>query len=144
MKPGIYSYADLKGKIQVGDIVRAVPGKLNPCAELLNDGSNQKPITSVSNDGLRIDNCYHSFEDRFFLEMLSSTVSPADHPAETFPSFFIIENGSSIRSTASTAAKARAEAARILAEATNANLSIVEVKHSWTVERVVTAKLHKQ
>ena len=44
----IYSYAELKGRIKVGDEVRAVPGKENPCSELENDGSNIEKITRVT------------------------------------------------------------------------------------------------
>lgn len=71
----IYSYSQLKGKIKVGDKVRAVEGKYNPCAELENDGSNEREITFVDHESFLIDGCYHSFvdnEEDCFLEIIET------------------------------------------------------------------------
>ncbi len=68
----IYSYADLRGKIKVGTVVRAVPGKPNECANLSDDGSNTQEITSISEDGFCIGGCGHSLTDtQYFLDIVS-------------------------------------------------------------------------
>lgn len=67
----IYSYDQLKNKIKVGDEVRAVKDKTNPCGELNNDGSNFQKITGVSDDGFDINGCYHFFDDKhYYLEII--------------------------------------------------------------------------
>jgi len=43
----IYSYADYLKIAKVGDVVRAVKGKENACANLSDDGSNTGKITKV-------------------------------------------------------------------------------------------------
>lgn len=68
----IYSYAELKGKIKVGDKVRAVVGKTNACwNKLLNDGSNTEKITHVDSRGFSINGCYHGYHSYYFLELLT-------------------------------------------------------------------------
>lgn len=67
----IYSYAELKGKIKVGDRVRAVKGENNACIQLQDDGGNSKGITSVDVDGFSIDTCYHVYNEPCFLELLT-------------------------------------------------------------------------
>lgn len=71
----IYSYNQLRNVIKVGDKVRAVEGKYNPCAELENDGSNEREITFVDHESFLIDGCYHSFvdnEEDCFLEIIET------------------------------------------------------------------------
>lgn len=58
----IYSYPELKGKIKVGDKVRAVKGKSSGCYKL-NDDSEEEEITQVDSDGFWIDGCHHSFNN---------------------------------------------------------------------------------
>lgn len=66
----IYSYADLKGIIKVGDKVRAVPGKRNGCDELNSDGSNEQTITHVSEYNFHINRCVHWYgDDDIFLDL---------------------------------------------------------------------------
>jgi len=68
----IYSYAELKGKIKVGDKVRAVKGKTNPCSNmLLDDGSNTAKVTEVFDDGFYINDCCHAYAEGSFLELLT-------------------------------------------------------------------------
>jgi hypothetical protein len=71
----IYSYEELKNVIKVGDEVRAVPGKYNPCAELNNDGSNTQKITKVDDEGFRINGCWHAYYSDRFLELLPSEIA---------------------------------------------------------------------
>ena len=67
----IFSYADLKGKIKVGDRVRAVKGKFNPCNELEDDGSDEMIITFVSDNYFETESCIHSFDgDDVFLDRI--------------------------------------------------------------------------
>ena len=73
----IYSYAELKGKIKVGDRVRAVNGKPNACAELgdvmtLPNGSEKVcTITDVAEDRFWINNCGHGYLEDHVLELLT-------------------------------------------------------------------------
>jgi hypothetical protein len=67
----IYKYSELKGKIKVGDIVRAVPGKDNYCGELNDDGSNTAKITAVTNVNFFINDCDHSFKGSGYLEIVN-------------------------------------------------------------------------
>lgn len=73
----IYSYAELKGKIKVGDRVRAVKGKENGCSELgdlmvaADDGEKLGTITDVFSDRFRVNQCGHSYSPGYFLELLT-------------------------------------------------------------------------
>lgn len=71
----IYSYAELKDKIQVGDTVRAVPEKLNPCSKLNNDGSNTAKISRVDSNGFSINGCAHPYTFDFFLDLLLQEIT---------------------------------------------------------------------
>lgn len=73
----IYSYAELKGKIKVGDRVRAVVGKENGCGELgdrgsvgLSNGIVGK-ITQVDDYSFSINNCGHGYHSGASLELLT-------------------------------------------------------------------------
>lgn len=66
----IYSYDQLKGKIKVGDKVRAVPGKYNPCGQTRDDGSNTVKITRVGDDDFCIDGCAHQYSGGCWLEIV--------------------------------------------------------------------------
>lgn len=57
----IYSYPELKGKIKVGDKVRAAQEYFNPCAQLVSDGSNKQEITRITDDRFWINHCPHLF-----------------------------------------------------------------------------------
>ena len=70
MKPGIYSFEQLKGKIEVGDRVSQVEGKSNPCASCKVGKVNT--ITGVRDDQFDIDGCYHSYTENGWLEVVSS------------------------------------------------------------------------
>ena len=70
-----YSYAELKGKIKVGDSVRAVKGKENGCNELNSDGSNVQKITYVDEDCFDINGCFHDYNRKAFLELLPSEIT---------------------------------------------------------------------
>ena len=66
----IYSYAELKGKIKVGDKVRAVKGRNNVCPYL--DCNKQGVVSHVDSDGFVIANgCVHSYGSISFLELLT-------------------------------------------------------------------------
>jgi hypothetical protein len=73
----IYSYAELKGKIKVGDKVRAVNGKENGCQELgdveSTDVQNEKicEITAVNGGYFSINDCPHGYHSESFLELLT-------------------------------------------------------------------------
>src|SRR3990167_4571899 len=67
----IYEYKELKGIIKVGDKVRAVPGKHNPCVELKDDGSNEEEITDVCKDGFSIAFCKHFHTEHEWLEIVN-------------------------------------------------------------------------
>lgn len=73
----IYSYAELKGKIKVGDKVRAVKGKENGCGELgdlmvaADDGEKLGTITDVFSEYFRINQCVHAYSPGYFLELLT-------------------------------------------------------------------------
>jgi len=68
----IYSYAELKGKIKVGDKVRAVKGKQNGCSELARSLDFDCRITTVHDSGFSINGCKHwYYENNFFLELLT-------------------------------------------------------------------------
>ena len=73
----IYSYAELKGKIKVGDRVRSVVGKDNGCGKLgdveSTDVQNEKicEITAVSDNYFWINDCSHGYYTDFFLELLT-------------------------------------------------------------------------
>ena len=69
-----YSYAELKGKIKVGDMVRAISGKNNPCSELRNDGSNTQKITEVNDGYFSINGCLHRYHQGVYLEILPKTM----------------------------------------------------------------------
>lgn len=72
----IYSYADLKNVIKVGDTVRAVAGKKNPCSNLNNDGSDTAKITEVGENVFRINGCGHSFsEGGAFLDLIRQEIT---------------------------------------------------------------------
>ena len=75
----IYSYAELKGKIKVGDKVRAVAGKYNRCGELIDIGSDTKVITKVDNDFFWINDCSHGYYASSFLEIVEE---PAEEQTE--------------------------------------------------------------
>lgn len=68
----VYSYSELKGKIKIGDEVRAVKGKQNPCDELEQDGSNIGIITEVKDDFFCINGCCHYYCVDDFLDLLST------------------------------------------------------------------------
>jgi len=65
------TYKELKDVIKVGDEVRAIKGKDNPCAQLKNDGSDTQRITQVNGYGFRINGCYHSYTEYGYLEIVS-------------------------------------------------------------------------
>lgn len=73
----IYSYAELKGKIKVGDRVRAVVGRENGCAEfgemlaIANTNSKVCKITDIGADRFRINGCGHGYHEDVFLELLT-------------------------------------------------------------------------
>lgn len=71
----IYSYADLKNVIKVGDTVKAVAGKYNPCTKLNNYGSNTAKITEIYEDGFRINGCRHYFIDSNFLDLIPREIT---------------------------------------------------------------------
>ncbi len=71
----ILSYKELEGKIKVGDKVRAVPGKNNPCGELQDDGSNEATITDVTENGFYIDDWYYGFFGDWFLDLIPSEIT---------------------------------------------------------------------
>lgn len=72
----IYSYAELKGKIKVGDKVRAVVGRENGCTEfgemlgIANTNSKVCKITDIGTDRFRINGCEHGYQEDVFLELL--------------------------------------------------------------------------
>lgn len=82
----IYSYKDLRGVVQVGWRVRAVPGKYNTCGELRDDGSNTAEITAeitkVTGTFFRINNCEHFYDEDNYLEHIED--EPAQ-PAKNAP-----------------------------------------------------------
>jgi hypothetical protein len=53
----VYSYADLKNRIKVGDRVRAVAGKENWFTKTMNDSEWHK-VTMVDGEGFSVDDCY--------------------------------------------------------------------------------------
>jgi len=55
----IYEYSELKGIIQVGDEVRAVPGRSNPCGQIRDNGSTTGIITKVTSGDFYINDCWH-------------------------------------------------------------------------------------
>lgn len=67
----VYSYAQLKGKIRVGDEVRAVPGKSNACTQLEEDGSNTQKITKVTDELFWINGCWHRYFTDGYLDLLT-------------------------------------------------------------------------
>ena len=70
----IYEYSELKGIIKVGDTVRAVPGKVNECHELQDDGSNTQLITHVDDTYFMINGCRHKFKHaNCYLEIVEPT-----------------------------------------------------------------------
>ena len=71
----IYSYAELKGKIRVGDSVRAVPGKQNDCSQLNDDGSNVQKITYIAESCVDINGCRHLYSETAFLELFPSEIT---------------------------------------------------------------------
>lgn len=71
-----YNYAELEGVIKVGDRVRAVDGKPNPCNELNNEDSNEQNITEVSSNYFCINNCSHPYKYDFFLERWEEPKKP--------------------------------------------------------------------
>ena len=78
MNMPIYSYAELKGKIKVGDRVRAVVGMLQGCEELggeifypVKDNSIVCTITEVGEIGFSINGCSHRYFEDVFLELLT-------------------------------------------------------------------------
>jgi len=72
-----YSYAELKGKIKVGDRVRAINGKSNPCEKLISDGSNTQKITEVNDEYFRINGCLHRYHGHNHLEIVPKTMEHA-------------------------------------------------------------------
>lgn len=71
----IYSYEELKGKIKVGDSVRAVPGKHNNCRELNSEGSNVQKITYIAENCVDINGCRHWYSEFGFLELIPSEIT---------------------------------------------------------------------
>jgi hypothetical protein len=70
----IYSYAELRNVIKVGDTVRAVKGKYNPCHHLNDDGSNTAKITRILRTVFFIEDCFHPFDAAHcFLEIVEET-----------------------------------------------------------------------
>ena len=73
----IYSYAELKGKIKVGDRVRAVKGKENWCTCLRSSKPTGKlawpicEVTRVEDYGFYINGCAHNYYSGSFLELLT-------------------------------------------------------------------------
>lgn len=86
----IYSYAELKGKIKVGDTVRAVAGKNNQCNELNNDGSNTRVITKVNDEFFWINGCFHGYYADYFLEIVEE---PTDEPSERVVTWENLQKG---------------------------------------------------
>lgn len=93
IKNMIYSYAELKGKIKVGDTVRAVAGKPNSCGKLNDGGSNTAEITKVTDDLFYINDCFHFYYESSFLEIL---VEPADEPSERIVTWENLQKGDEI------------------------------------------------
>lgn len=67
-----YEYSQLKGVIKVGNTVRAVKGKRNPCNELKNDGSNTGKITEVHDEHFATNGCTHGYNENWYLEIVKS------------------------------------------------------------------------
>ena len=68
----VYKYSQLKGVLKVGDTVRAVKGKRNPCYKLKNDGSNTRQITVTGDDCFSIDGCIHAYIKDWYLEIVNN------------------------------------------------------------------------
>ena len=62
------SYEELRGKVKVGDTVRAIPGLKNLCGELRDSGSNSATISKVDDEGFWINGCFHEYEEIGFLD----------------------------------------------------------------------------
>lgn len=76
----ILRYSDLKGRTDlVGRKVRAVLGKLNPCGQLRDDGSNTAEITRMDDTHVWINECRHALNGNGFLELLD------EEPCEVIP-----------------------------------------------------------
>lgn len=90
IKNMIYSYAELKGKIKVGDTVRAVAGLNNHCNKLKNDGSNTLKITRVDEDKFYINGCWHEYTAYGFLEIIDE---PSEEPVERIVTWENLQKG---------------------------------------------------
>lgn len=86
----IYSYAELKDKIKVGDTVRAVAGKPNSCCKLNDGGSNTAEITKITDDLFYINDCWHYYYESSFLEIL---VEPTEEPTERIVTWENLQKG---------------------------------------------------
>lgn len=64
-----YSYAELKGRIKVGDRVRAAKDKTNVCGQLENDGSNEYTITGAEERKFYINDCWHRYPSDSYLQL---------------------------------------------------------------------------
>lgn len=67
----IKKYSELKGVIKVGDRVRAVEGKHNPCSELASDDSSEATIEAVSDEYFSINTCTHYYSEAAYLDIIS-------------------------------------------------------------------------
>jgi len=79
------TYKELKNVIKVGDEVRAIEGKGNPCVKLKDDGSNTQKITRVNEDGFSINRCYHSYTADGYLEIVPRTLEIVPRTLEIVP-----------------------------------------------------------
>jgi hypothetical protein len=69
----IYSYAELKGKIKVGDRVKAAVGFDNQCDNLLN--GQEATITDIGISQFYIDGCSHRYDAQYSLELFGQEVT---------------------------------------------------------------------
>jgi hypothetical protein len=76
----IYSYAELKGRIKVGDKVRAVPGNKHGCVEL--SKGMIREITEVTDDHFCINDCWHEYDDDCYLDLLTDEPRTLDNLQE--------------------------------------------------------------
>lgn len=65
----VYSYKELKGKIKVGDRVRAAEGKDNGCSLL--ECRKESRISEVEDDRFSINGCSHPYMAYWYLELLA-------------------------------------------------------------------------
>jgi len=95
-----YEYCDLKGKIEVGDSVRAAKGRRNLCEVQLNNNSlDQGKITKITDDSFEINGCSHGYMMAAYLQLWEGPKTWADlkhgdmfaSPTGKFK-YFVIDN----------------------------------------------------